>query len=461
MKKLQIVWIVLFFLLLMLPVVFFEWEENVVSEIDNRQLTNNPFGENATEGADLTTQLEQYVQDRIGFRDQMISGYTQLNDKLFHKMIHPLYEYGKDGYIFSRQKENVELGEVHRDFAEMLAQIQQYCQQRGVLFLFVLDPEKAAIYPDELRDGIHYDNSWVQEFEALLEEKGVRYLDNTQLLRDKREQGEQVFNRQYNAGHWNDLGAFYGVNQMLQTLSEDFDAITPNRKEDFVIGERLNETLLSSRFPIHETEPDFGRTCPIEDKTPEYEQEIERNYQHRGFGYYLNPEKQAAGVPKTLVFQGSYLNEMGVKFLQTGLGEYIHIHNYENVLDFDYYFNIFQPECVVVEAAEYTLNDTYFNAQRLKDFSLNPALKQDDGMVQQALEQLEMTVEEGETLATVRLSLPENTQYGYLCVGERTFDLRRGEKGWEVTLEKMSWDPRKASVVLVDSQDGMTEYCRG
>ena len=269
MKKLQIVWIVLFFLLLMLPVVFFEWEENVVSEIDNRQLTNNPFGENATEGADLTTQLEQYVQDRIGFRNQMISGYTQLNDKLFHKMIHPLYEYGKDGYIFSRQKENVELGEVHRDFAEMLAQIQQYCQQRGVLFLFVLDPEKAAIYPDELRDGIHYDNSWVQVFEALLEEKGVRYLDNTQLLRDKREQGEQVFNRQYNASHWNDLGEFYGVNQMLQTLSEDFDAITPNRKEDFVIGERLNETLLSSRFPIHETESDFGRTCPIEVKTPE------------------------------------------------------------------------------------------------------------------------------------------------------------------------------------------------
>ena len=269
--------------------------------------------------------------------------------------------------------------------------------------MFVLDPEKAAIYPDKLQDGIHYDNSWVQEFEALLEEKGVCYLDNTQLLRNKREQGEQVFNRQYNAGHWNDLGAFYGVDQMLQTLSEDFDAITPNRKEDFVIGERLNETLLSSRFPIHETEPDFGRTCPIEDKTPEYEQEIERNYQHRGFGYYLNPEKQAAGVPKTLVFQGSYLNEMGAKFLQTGLGEYIHIHNYENVLDFDYYFNIFRPECVVVEAAEYTLNDTYFNAQRLKVFSLNPARKQDDGMVQQALEQLEMTVEEGKTLATVRL----------------------------------------------------------
>lgn len=77
----------------------------------------------------------------------------------------------------------------------------------------------------------------------------MRYLDNTQLLWDKREQGEQVFNRQYNAGHWNDLGAFYGVNQMLQTLSEDFDAITPNRKEDFVIGERLNDKVLPVPHP--------------------------------------------------------------------------------------------------------------------------------------------------------------------------------------------------------------------
>lgn len=50
MKKLQIVFIVLFFALLALPLVFFNWEENVVSEIDNRQLTNNPFGPNAEPG---------------------------------------------------------------------------------------------------------------------------------------------------------------------------------------------------------------------------------------------------------------------------------------------------------------------------------------------------------------------------------------------------------------------------
>ena len=38
--------IVLFFVLLAVPMVLFNWEENVVSEIDNRKLTNNPAGPN-------------------------------------------------------------------------------------------------------------------------------------------------------------------------------------------------------------------------------------------------------------------------------------------------------------------------------------------------------------------------------------------------------------------------------
>ena len=30
----------------------------------------------------------------------MITAYTVLNDRLFGKMVHPIYEYGKDGYVF-------------------------------------------------------------------------------------------------------------------------------------------------------------------------------------------------------------------------------------------------------------------------------------------------------------------------------------------------------------------------
>ena len=250
MKKLQIVFITLFFVLLALPLAFFNWDENVVSEIDNRQLTNNPFGPNAEPGADLTASLESYVQDRIGFRDEMILGYTLLDDQLFHKMIHPLYEYGKDGYVVRKQKQNVQLGGPPHRLCRDARRDSGLLSGAGTApFLFVLSPEKAAVYPDKLRDGIHYDRSWVQQFEQKLDELGVNYIDNTQLLQDRRAGGEQVFNKVYNAGHWNDLGAFYGVNNILESLSGFFPSIQPNELGDFAVTETLQETLLSSQFP--------------------------------------------------------------------------------------------------------------------------------------------------------------------------------------------------------------------
>ena len=86
MKKIKIAFIDIFFLMIAVPVATFNWEENVISEIDNRQLTNNPFGENYVDGGTTSraAALVNYVQDRIGFRDEMIQAYTILNLSLIH-----------------------------------------------------------------------------------------------------------------------------------------------------------------------------------------------------------------------------------------------------------------------------------------------------------------------------------------------------------------------------------------
>ena len=75
MKKIKIGTIIIFIVLLFIPILKFNWKENVVSEIDNRTLTNNPLGPNyqpENDDDDLTDALDNYLQDRIGFRDQMI-----------------------------------------------------------------------------------------------------------------------------------------------------------------------------------------------------------------------------------------------------------------------------------------------------------------------------------------------------------------------------------------------------
>ena len=84
--------------ILLLPVFTFNTKENAISEIDNRALAQNPLAVDS--GEDFTIAVENYVNDRIGFRNEMILDYTILNDKLFGEMVHPSYAYGKDGYVF-------------------------------------------------------------------------------------------------------------------------------------------------------------------------------------------------------------------------------------------------------------------------------------------------------------------------------------------------------------------------
>ena len=65
--------IIIFTILLFVPAVKFNWTENVVSEIDNRMLTNNPFeSDEEFEAGEFAEALEDYAQDRIDYRDEII-----------------------------------------------------------------------------------------------------------------------------------------------------------------------------------------------------------------------------------------------------------------------------------------------------------------------------------------------------------------------------------------------------
>lgn len=138
MRILKKITVIIFCALLLLPIFNFDFTENAVSEIDNRELAANPL---TNRGEDFTSDMENYVNDRIGFRNEMIYGYTVLNDKLFGKMVHPSYSYGKDGYVFGAGvSTDIGYGEFHEVFADMVKEIQDYCEESGIPFLFVFNP---------------------------------------------------------------------------------------------------------------------------------------------------------------------------------------------------------------------------------------------------------------------------------------------------------------------------------
>lgn len=426
MKALRLATLILFGLICLVPLFFFNFTPDAISEIDNRKLAERAL----VEEGDRTAGFESYLNDRIGFRDEMISAFTVLNDRIFGKMVHPIYSYGKDGYVFGGGvTTGGDFGEYHLVFAEMVARVQAYCEERGVPFLFVFDPAKPAVYSDKLADGISYNREWVDEFFAELDRRGVNYLDNTETLRGARAAGVEVFNRKYDANHWNDLGAFYGTQKIQERLREFFPEQHVNQLYEFERSEELETTLPFSAFPIEEFVPILTAKSGVRALTEDYDgMAIDPSYPY--FAYLANDERQSEGAGRVLMFQGSYMNGRGSKFMEQALGEYIAVHDYSNILNLPYYFNLFEPDCVVFEVAEYTLNSTYFNLEQMQELDFNPVLSLPEGGWMAAMAYDGVSLERHGALWRIFWETEEEPRYVWARVGGRTIDLLATEGGY-------------------------------
>ncbi len=452
--------IMAFALILAMPMICFNFEPNSISEIDNRELSENPFSEEVRQnGGDLTEDIQKYVNDRIGFRDDMILAHTVINDRLFGKMVHPTYIYGKDGYVYAAGLWTTynPYSEYHEAFANMVKEIQNYCEGRGVPFIFAFNPAKPAVLTEYVPAGLQYERSWVDQFMLALKERGVRVVDNTALLREKTQQGEVVFNKQYDANHWNDLGAYYGTNAMLEELKKDLPSIHVNEKSELKISEVQQTSLPVSEFPIDEMVPLITFDNEIDTSMTElYGNEIELHPSYRGFYCTRNQERIEEGAPRALVFQGSYMNGFGYKYLANGFGEYIYVHDYQNVLDFAYYFNIFQPDCVIFEVAEYTFSNTYFDYEKMRSFELNPILgeeiKQSVDLIEQGVDKKQLTVERGKQLTKICWNTEDTYDYVWLTL-DKSYDMKKTENGYAVTVLTENYRKNKSNLYITTGNE--------
>ena len=238
-------------------------------------------------------------------------------------------------------------------------------------------------------------------------------------------------------------------------MSEQGVPVHINTKEEFSVHEETMEKLLLSEIPIHEKVPVYERNAEVKCLTEQYSPEVRRDESFNHFNYYVNEQKVAEGVPRTLVFQGSYLNGLGSKFLENSLGEYISVHDYRNIFDFDYYFTMFQPECVVFEVAEYTFIEDYFPYEQIKTMNLPPVFESFEEMPGEnfTMPETMYQAEEGQIYEVISIEgLSADTQYAYLQEGDQVFDLMRREDGvYTTTVEKQLLNVDNISIIAVES----------
>ena len=459
MKKIKEITIIIFAIILLLPLLNFNFEKDAVSAIDNRNLAGNPFTEyKNSKDVKFSTLLDNYVSDRIGFRNKLIRTATVLNDKVFGIMDHPSYTYGKDGYIFGAGiYVDEEYSQYHKDFVEAVAKMQEYCEERDVPFVFVFEPAKPAVLKEYIADGINYDGKWIDEFISALDEKGINYVDNTDMLKEKTKEGEMVFNKKFDANHWNSLGAYYGVNAVLERLKPLLPSVHINTMDEMDVSTKTEKSLLVSEFPIDEKTPVITPKHEADySVTNLYYDELERDDQYKTFWYYKNKEREEEGAPKALVFQGSYMNEYGYNFFANAFSDYIYIHDYQNVFDMDYYFNIFKPDCVIFELAEYTFDNVYFDNEKMNDMKLNRPLKDSweeyEGNVEEGIDKDHIKVEKGKTLTKITWITDNEYDSVWAYAGEE-FDMRKCDKGYEFTLHTSDYEKNKDDLIVINMEN--------
>lgn len=348
--------IILFCLIIVIPILFMNFKENEISTIDNRMLLNyKDIINDSKDINDVFTNIGIYANDRIGFRANMVNLYTYSMDKLFNDMVHPTYQYGKDGYVYLKLPETKVNLRFQEAFSSFIKDFQEYCNERDIKFLYTLEPNKSTIYPEYLPEGYNSSSENRDYLIELLNEKGVNYLNNADTLLEAKEnplfEDVLLYDKKYDAGHWNETGAIVGISAIIDRLNELDNRVGSFDINKYEAEQVINETLLSSNFKINEETTNYSLKEYNLEYIENYEDEIYRHENFRYFTHYKNLTNTEA--PRLLIFAGSYFNNKE-KFITGNFSEVMKIHNYTNVIDYEYYINIYNPDIVLFESTEYT-----------------------------------------------------------------------------------------------------------
>ena len=364
MKKFKLSIIICFFVILLIPILFLNKKSNQISLIDNTKLPEISSIKNLGS-------LENYLSKRIGFRKNIINTYVKLNDILFNKMIHPTYTYGIDNYVFFKTGIETHDDYYLNEFAILIKNIQNYVEDRGSYFLFVINPSKISLYKQYLPEGYNYTNYRINYLKKEFDRLNVNYIDNTEYLSFISKE-KQVFNKKYDAGHWNDIGAFYGINNVYSKLIDDNIFINNLNLYDYFLLHEHKDSLLVSEFKIDEEIPILKEKNVNYVITNKYNSKI--NLDDRALYYLETKNENVDNNYKLMFFRDSYIGGKE-KFIANIFNETYLIHSYHNLINVDYYYNIIKPDIVIIDGVEYAINDSYYPLADMYKKMYNPSYK--------------------------------------------------------------------------------------
>lgn len=219
MKKVtNIVFVIVCAIVVMTPIFFFNWQSDQISETENRQLAE--LGSLKEGLSTFMKGVDNYVNDRIGFREQAV----QLNREITIKHLnyrHSQVLIGHDGWLFycddlpdytgtNNTPENV------NRYVAILKQIDTWCKERDIQFIFAIGPNKSTIYSEYMPSYVKQaDITLLDSLVEKAQQENLLIICPKQELLDHKDEQELYMRLDT---HWNPLGSRYMIDQLTEQL---------------------------------------------------------------------------------------------------------------------------------------------------------------------------------------------------------------------------------------------------
>ncbi len=364
----KIIFVLVAALLLGIPTLTTNLKKDQMSYFDNRSLQEFP----SLSDKNFRRLVERYASDRIGLRNEMITAYQYYCDALFHKLVHPSYIYGKGEHIIAPWDmvtfQHLDVSEEYlTTYTDYIKRLQNLCEQRDIGFLYALIPNKESIYPETFPDGYNVKEqpSRSDLILNLLDEKSVDYISPRELFYSLKSDN-LLYNVKYDAGHWNDTGAFYAHQMIIDHIDQNYPGAGHLDLNEFDITEANPEYLAASYFRIDDTVPEYTLRQTDAVSGEEIFDQIAVTSPNQYHYYYKNETAARNGAPKVMIFGDSYLKTAD-RFYLNHCSELVLLHA-EFMPNAEYYISVFQPDLVIYEAAERVLQGDWDKFKSSKEY---------------------------------------------------------------------------------------------
>lgn len=197
-------------------------------------------------GITMLNEASDYVADRFALRQQCISLWSWLNEKLLHTSTEEQVILGDDGFLYFSETLDDYTGvsltdaELERIAARLLA-LQQSLEAEGKSFVFTIAPNKNSLYPDYMPRSIvnRHENSSAVRLTPYLEKYGVHYADLFTPL------AKTLYYYRTDT-HWKAQGAALGADTILAALGRESNYYSHEFAEQGVHKGDLYEMLYPS-----------------------------------------------------------------------------------------------------------------------------------------------------------------------------------------------------------------------